>query len=946
MASLKSKINFNKIRNKGSKVKAKINNKKEKRVKVKKEKKVKTKKFRFWYWFLVIITVFAITCFLAVAGFGAYIVINAPEFNPDKLYEKEASLIYFANGELMATLGVSTENSQVEKREKITYDEISQSLIDAIVATEDSRFFQHNGFDLFRFAKASIGQLLGNSGAGGASTLTMQVVKNTWTDTTSSGIKGIIRKFTDIYMSIFKVEKNYTKEEIFEFYVNGPFLGSGTYGVEQASQVYFGKSASNLSLPEAAVIAGLFQAPTSYDPYVNPENANARKNIVLNLMLRHGYITEEECETAKSMDVKDLLISDSISTANEYQGAIDTVVREAIDKYGESPYDISMEIYTTIVKEKQDIINAFYRQELGYKFKDDKIQVGISMVNNNNGSIVAIGAGRNKTKELSFNYATMLNSHPGSTAKPLFEYGPGIEYLKWSTYTPFFDEDDISYSSGQVINNWNSTYDGLVTMKYALVKSKNTVALQAFQQLDNNLIYEFVTNLGIKPEVSDGYLHEAHALGAFNGVSPTELAGAYSAFANGGYYTEPYSISKIIYRDNGKEFEPKHDREKVMSEQTAYLITNMLFGVTPSSVRVSGTQVATKTGTSSYDKKALQAFKVPSSAIRDSWVATYSPDYSLSFWYGYDELSKDTYNTMGSSSSNRNQIQGVLLNKLFEKGSKFKNPGGISSIKVELETIPAQRASEFTPSDLVETHLFIKGTEPSETSQRFAKLAAPTNLSVVETTEGAVVSWDSPKVPDVSTDEYLQKYFKTNYGKYSEKYYNLRTQYNNTYMGSFGFDVYLRTGDTLEYVGHTEEPSFVIKNSAGYDAVVVKTAYSIFKSNQSDEVSKELSGKVTTVNIELLALDGHNKIHPTLKIGDVLPELGISTIKVIANDIDVTDTIDTSTVTMTIKNRITNETVSSLSDINLTEKGWYQITYNVTYLGVTYTSEPRSIYIE
>jgi len=241
---------------------------------------------------------------------------------------------------------------------------------------------------------------------------------------------------------------------------------------------------------------------------------------------------------------------------------------------------------------------------------------------------------------------------------------------------------------------------------------------------------------------------------------------------------------------------------------------------------------------------------------------------------------------------------------------------------------------------------FIKGTEPSETSQRFAKLAAPTNLSVVETTEGAVVSWDSPKVPDVSTDEYLQKYFKTNYGKYSEKYYNLRTQYNNTYMGSFGFDVYLRTGDTLKYVGHTEEPSFVIKNSAGYDAVVVKTAYSIFKSNQSDEVSKELSGKVTTVNIELLALDGHNKIHPTLKIGDVLPELGISTIKVIANDIDVTDTIDTSTVTMTIKNRITNETVSSLSDINLTEKGWYQITYNVTYLGVTYTSEPRSIYIE
>ena len=177
-------------------------------------------------------------------------------------------------------------------------------LLDAIIATEDSRYFQHNGFDLPRFMKASAGQLLGNSDAGGASTLTMQVVKNNFTSTESSGFAGIVRKFTDIYMSIFKVEKNYTKEEIIEFYVNAPYLGSGSYGVEQASQTFFGKSVKDLSLVEAATIAGLFQAPGAYDPYVYPEKAQERRDQVLSLMERHGYITSEEKEIAEEIHVE------------------------------------------------------------------------------------------------------------------------------------------------------------------------------------------------------------------------------------------------------------------------------------------------------------------------------------------------------------------------------------------------------------------------------------------------------------------------------------------------------------------------------------------------------------------------------------------------------------------------------------------------------------------
>lgn len=949
MTSLKNKINFNKIRNKGSKIKAKLKADKEEREnkkvkKVKKEKKVKNS--RVGYYILIAITALAILFFLAVIAFGAYIILKAPAFDPHKLYEKEASIIYFSNGEIMATLGTSVGNDTVEKREKVTYDELSQVFIDALIATEDSRFFQHNGFDLFRFLKASVGQLMGNSDAGGASTLTMQVVKNTWTDTTSTGIEGIIRKFTDIYMAVFKVEKNYTKNEIIEFYVNGPFLGSGAYGVEQASQVYFGKSVGDLSLPEAAMIAGLFQAPTAYDPYVYPDNADARKNVVLNLMLRHGYITEEECETAKSIHIKDLLVNSTASTVSEYQGAVDTIVKEIINNYDVSPYDVSMEIYSTIIKEKQDVINKFYNEELGYEFKDEKIQVGISMLDNDTGAMIAVGAGRNKDRALGFNYATEIDSHPGSTAKPIFEYGPGIEYLKWSTYTPFFDENDVAYSSGQVISNWNNQYEGLVTLKYALYKSKNTVALQAFQAIDNNLKYDFVTSLGITPETTDGYLHEAHAVGAFNGVTPTELAGAYSAFANGGYFTKPYTVTKIVYRDTGEVVEPKHKREKVMSPQTAYMITNILFNVTPSSVRVSGTQVATKTGTSSYDDEALKEYGVPSSTIRDSWVATYSPDYTLSFWYGYDELYSEYYNTMSSSTSNRNKIQGVLLNNLFEKSSKFTNPGGISSVKVELETIPAQLASEYTPEDLVETHLFIKGTEPSEVSPRFAKLSDPTDLNVIETSSGATLTWTSPGVPEVSTEEYLKNYFNTNYGKYADKYYNLRLQYNTNYMGDFGFDIYLKNGETLKYIGFTTDTTYTISNTNGYNEVVVKSAYSKFKNNASNGISKTVTGSATEVDIELLALEDSGKIHPTIAIGGTIPDAGIDTIKIIVNGLDITETIDKSTITMTIKNRVTNETLNSLSEIDTSQKGWYQITYHVIYLGVTYSSEGRSIYIE
>ena len=269
------KINFDKLK-KEKKKKDEIDDKKKKeRVKAEKPKKKKFR-FRFFYWLCVLMVIGALAVFIGGIGFCYYIVKSAPEYNIDKMFEKEPSRIFDNKGNIIATLGT-------EQREKITYDQLPQVLVDAIIATEDSRFFQHNGFDAPRFIKASISQVLGHGG-GGASTLTMQLSKLAFTSTNTEGFAGVVRKFTDIYMAVFKMERNLTKEEIIEYYVNNPCLGGNIYGVQQASKYYFNKNVSDLNLVEAAQIAGMFQSPNGYNPYLNPNDANERKNTVLYLI--------------------------------------------------------------------------------------------------------------------------------------------------------------------------------------------------------------------------------------------------------------------------------------------------------------------------------------------------------------------------------------------------------------------------------------------------------------------------------------------------------------------------------------------------------------------------------------------------------------------------------------------------------------------------------------
>lgn len=780
---------------------------------------------------LTVLAIFILTAIIAVMGLVAiflfYIKTLADPLYAEKekdLNTKETTVIYDKDGVEFATLGS-------EMREKVSYEDLPEVLIDAIVATEDSRYFQHNGFDAPRFIKASFGQVVGKSGAGGASTLSMQVVKNVFTDAKADeGTKGIIRKFEDIYLAVFKLEKNYTKEQIIEFYVNNHFLGGNIYGVEEASQFYFGKSVSELNLSEAAVIAGMFKSPNYYRPDTHPENAEARRKTVLYLMNKHGYITDEEQQLANSIPVNSLVVETEIQ-AQQYQGFIDTVVTEVKKKYGVNAYTTSLKLYTTLDRSRQDAVDRVLSGE-AYSWVDDKVQTGVSVLDSETGAILAVGTGRNKSGINSYNYATQIRRQPGSTAKPLFDYGPGMEYNNWSTYT-LFDDTKYSYSNGRPIKNWDGGYYGTITLRRALSTSRNIPALKAFQQVDNNKIKEFVTGLGLTPELcASGYtydreanicvnpddkndkqetiaLHEAHAIGAFTGVSPVEMSGAYAAFSNGGYYNEPYTVQKIEFRSTGEVIEHQSDRRQAMLDSTAFMISSVLKDV----ALTGGTpyNVACKTGTTNYDDNLMNSMHMPGDAIRDSWVVGYSTKTTIAMWYGYDTMTQEMvdngyilHNLPATIQKDRLFI--ALVNEGAMEGgrSDFVMPSSVVKVAVAKDSNPPKLAG---PGTTPVYEYFKRGTEPTETAIGEATLSGPSGLRATynDSTRKVTLSWNS-----VSPGEFA----------------------NDTY-GAFGYNVY-KDGALLTW---TDQTTYTVSESNPFGTYKIVATYKGYSGIKSEGAS-------------------------------------------------------------------------------------------------------------
>ncbi len=940
--SRKNNILEDKLKNKKhKKVKSKTKNKKNTRSRndTRKEDTGKKKKGIIAK-ILTAILIFAIMCVFMAAAFMVYIVVSTGDFDPEALKNQEQTVIYDKDGDIIATLGS-------EKREEITYDDLPQVLIDAIVATEDSRYYQHDGVDLLRFVKATALQLMGRDEAGGASTLTMQTVKNNLTKKDSEEtdkIKKVIRKFQDVYISVFFMEKKYTKEEILEMYVNDSCLGGIIYGVEEASKYYFGKHASELSLPEASLLAGMYQAPNRYDPYKHPEAAEKRRNTVLSLMVRHGYITKEEADMAKSVSIESMLAGGK--SAVKYQAYIDTVIEEVEAKTGNNPAQVSMKIYTAMDKSIQDGINSVFSGE-NHTWENDVVQAGTVVINVEDGTIVAVGAGRNRTAG-DWNYATQSYRQPGSTAKPLFDYGPGFEYNNFSTYTLFNDEP-WSYTNGPSIGNWDGGFQGLITLRQALSLSRNIPALKAFQQIDKKNIANFVNGLGLDIAYStssdnykvydngaDNLLNEAYAIGGMSkGVTVQDMAEAYACYANGGYHIESHTVTKIEYRSTKEVVEFNEKREKVMSDSTAYLMNNVLqyaidYGFS-GGAKKPGTAVAAKTGTSNLDEKTIAKYGLPSSAINDLWTVAYTPEYSIALWYGYKNIDSTYY--LNGDNGPKNNLMSSLIRYIPSTSKTWSMPSSVVPVTVERETWPAQLPSEYTPDDMKITEYFKKGTQPTEVSERYAKLPDITNLKKTDSTEGYILTWNW-QAPNALDETYLKKYFSNSvFGNQSGGYLSARLNYNNNTLGGNGFGIYQKKDDgSLEQLGFVKENKYVFKpaGSGNYE-IVIKAEYGNYKSNASSGKSiKVTSDGDYSNNPDLLKVSLKGSPELTIDSSRQYEEEGI---KATYNGRDVTNE-----VTIAYKlNGVDEPGVNSLEDAINSASGDYVITYEVTYKSYTKT---------
>ena len=925
------------IKNKKNKSKVNTRNKKEKKIQLKLPKNI-------WKKLITIILILGIAGILLVIAFFAFIAISAPEFKESAFANQDQTVIYDNNGNLITTIGI-------EKRESITYEDLPQVLIDAIVATEDSRFFQHNGVDLPRFLKASFYQLLGRSSAGGASTLTMQIVKNNLT----SRNKSIIRKFQDVYLAVFKVEKKYSKESIIEFYVNDSYLGGGVYGVEEASKYYFNKNVSELTLPEASLIAGLFQSPTNDNPYNYPENAEKRRNTVLSLMKRHGYITKEELEMAKSIPIGSLLAGIK-ENESDYQGYIDTVVDEVIDKTGNNPYKTPMKIYTTMEKNIQDGINDVLSGK-AHTWENDVVQAGIAVVNVETGAIAAVGAGRNREGERTYNYATQAKKQPGSTAKPLFDYGPGIEYNNFSTYTLFTDEK-WTYTNGPEVGNWDGSYSGLITLRYALQFSRNVPALKAFQQISNKNIVSFVNGLGLDValnESSDNYkvysngvdntINEAYAIGGVaEGFSPLQMAAAYAGFASGGYYTPPYTVTKIEYRDTGEVKEFKSTKERVMSETTAYLMNNILESAVVSGfnggAKVSGSHVAAKTGTSNYSEETIKKYNMSYNAVNDLWTVAYTSKYSIALWYGYEKLSSEYYNRQGSP---KDPVMRSIMQYIPKDPVGWKAPSSVVASSVEMGTWPAKLPSEYTPSDLIKTEYFKRGTQPTEVSERFAKLNDITDVNTSQINDTTIqITWNYT-TPKTLTDNYITEYFNQSvFGNSKNRFIEERKSYNESTLGPIVFKIYkVENNGTTTLVASTNENKYNYTGN-GQTTLIIKAEHSNFAANASNGIKISVTLSENNQEDLLVNLIGDKKV--VAKKGQY-EDKGVT---VLYKEKDVTTDSNTIIKYQLVNgNEINNYTSLTALDtaINKANAGEYKITYIVNYLNLEDYSVSRTVSI-
>lgn len=600
---------------------------------------------------------------LAVVGI-AY-VKDAPPLNPEQLVAPQSSTIYDMNNKKV--LDIAGE----EYRKTISLDQVPERVQNAFLAVEDARFWSHQGIDIKRIGGALVENVKEGFGAEGGSTITQQLVKLSYL----SSEKTVERKIQEMYLAL-KLERKYSKKEILELYLNKVYFGEGTYGIATASEVFFSKSVEELTISEAALLAGLPQRPSAYNPIEYPELAEKRRDTVLSLMEKHGFISAKEKQEAQLTSVKDLLKKQKKQT--KYQSFIDHVIEELKEKgiHEKAIYTEGLKIYTTLDPKAQEFTEKVLMTDEHIDYPDEQFRASVALLDTETGEIRALGGRRNMEEdeiERGFNYATQLKRQPGSTAKPIMAYGPAIEKLNW-TPNQMIKDEPIELN-GKEFRNWNNKYHGNVTMKTALQWSYNIPAIKTMQAVGSDEVKDFAGKLGI--ELDEVY--PAYAIGGFkDGVSPLQLAGAFAAFGNEGVYNQPHAVRKIVYLD-GRERKLQPESVKAMSERTAYLITDMLKAVvtqgTGQLANIPGLPLAGKTGTNQLPDG------IYGSGAADAWFVGYTTRYTASVWIGYDKITQETY-----VKSNDTRIARLIFKEIMAHVSEgketpdFKRPSSVRTI--------------------------------------------------------------------------------------------------------------------------------------------------------------------------------------------------------------------------------------------------------------------------
>ncbi|WP_080874088.1 transglycosylase domain-containing protein [Oceanobacillus timonensis] len=564
---------------------------------------------------------------LLLSGYGLLILGGKMIANEDDLQLDLTTTIRTADGEEIRTL-------YNENREYVSTEHIPDHVLQAFIAVEDRRFYEHQGVDLQSIGRAVYRDIIARSKVEGGSTITQQLSKNLFL----SNDKSWTRKIKEVMASLY-LERTHSKEEILELYVNQIYFGEGVYGLQKASEHFFSKDVDDLTVSEGALLAGLMKAPNGYSPINHPEKAAERRNVVLNTMESAGFIDEE---TLQSEQEKGLGINQTEDERGEnpwVDSYVDIAIKEAAEEHDLSVDELQSggyEITVYMDDDYQQIAYQNFQEDAFFPGNTDGTEGAFVMLDKNNGHIVTAIGGRE------YNFGdlnrTNVERQPGSTYKPVAVYGPAL--MQGDTYNPYtvipdqyMDEYEVTNASGEYKNN--------ITIYQAIVESTNTSAVWLLDEIGIDNSKSYLEKLGMP--IDDKGL--SIALGGLGkGVTPLQMAQSYQSFANNGEMSKATAIAEIKDRNGEVIYESETNNEEVFTPQVAWDMTEMLKETVRTGTATAGyygKELAGKTGTTQHP--------LVDGASKDAWFVGYSPDYVTAMWMGYDQSDAEHYLTGGSS---------------------------------------------------------------------------------------------------------------------------------------------------------------------------------------------------------------------------------------------------------------------------------------------------------